>query len=112
MIATNGTCTDTARTTIIVDVPTTIVIPNVFSPNGDNINEEFGIVCTGMKSLTCDIFNRWGQKVFTITAPNQTWDGRMDNGHMASEGTYFFMVNALGVDGKTYTYQGPLTLVK
>jgi hypothetical protein len=36
----------------------------------------------------------------------------MDNGHMASEGTYFFMVNALGVDGKTYTYQGPLTLVK
>jgi large repetitive protein len=112
LIASNGMCADTAYSIIIVDVPTTIIIPNVFSPNGDSLNDEFFIACTGMKTLNCDIFNRWGQKVYTLTAPNQTWDGRLNNGHAANEGTYYYMLVAEGYDNKTYTYQGPLTLVK
>ena len=112
LIASNGICADTTTATVIVDVPTTIIIPNVFSPNGDSLNDNFYIACTGMKSLTCDIFNRWGQKVYTLSGPNQSWDGRLDNGHHANEGTYYYMLVAVGYDGKTYTYQGPLTLVK
>jgi len=112
MIATNGTCTDSAYSIIIIDVATSIVIPNVFSPNGDGMNDEFFIKAIGMQSLTCNIFNRWGQKVFTLTGPNQTWDGTLNNGLVAAEGTYFFILDALGNDGKTYTHQGPLTLVK
>jgi large repetitive protein len=112
LVASNGACADTAYGIVIVDVPTTIIIPNVFSPNGDSLNDEFFIACTGMKTLNCDIFNRWGQKVFTLTGPNQSWDGRLNNGHAANEGTYFYMLVAEGYDNKTYTYQGPLTLVK
>ena len=112
LIASNGTCADTTTATVIVDVPTTIIIPNVFSPNGDSLNDEFYIACTGMQSLNCDIFNRWGQKVFTLTGPNQSWDGRLNNGNAATEGTYYYMLVAIGYDKKTYTYQGPLTLVK
>jgi gliding motility-associated-like protein len=112
LIASNGSCIDTAYSVIIIDVATTIVIPNIFSPNGDGLNDEFIIACTGMKTLTCDIFNRWGQLVATLTGPNQNWDGRLNNGNMATEGTYYFMLNATGADGKSYSYQGPLTLVK
>ena len=112
LIATNGNCIDTAFTVITIDVATSIVIPNIFSPNGDGLNDEFIITCTGMKTLNCDIFNRWGQLVYTLTAPNQNWDGKLNNGNMATEGTYYFMLNAVGVDKKTYTYQGPITLVK
>jgi len=36
----------------------------------------------------------------------------LNNGNVAAEGTYFFILDALGNDGKTYTHQGPLTLVK
>ena len=65
-----------------------------------------------MKSLTCDIFNRWGQKVYGLTGPNQWWDGKLNNEHDATEGTYYYMLTAEGNDGKKYTYQGSLTLVK
>ena len=97
---------------VIVDVATTIVIPNIFSPNGDGINDNFCIISTGLRTLNCDIFNRWGSKMYTIMAPQQVWDGKTPSGASASEGTYYYILSALGYDGKTYSYQGPLTLVK
>ncbi|MGZ3862907.1 MAG: Ig-like domain-containing protein [Bacteroidia bacterium] len=112
LIASNGACKDTAYSVITIDQATSIIIPNIFSPNGDGVNDEFIIMCTGMDKLHCDIFNRWGQLVYTLTAPNQNWDGKLNNGNMATEGTYYYMLNATGFDKKTYTYQGPLTLVK
>jgi len=112
MIAGNGTCSDTAYALVIVDIPTLIIIPNIFSPNGDGINDEFFIVTSGMRTLNCDIFNRWGQLVYTLLGPNHKWDGIMNNGNRASEGTYYYILTATGFDGKTYDAKGPLTLVK
>lgn len=112
LTASNGLCSGQDTAVIVVDVPTTIIIPNVFSPNGDSLNDEFFIACTGMKTLVCDIYNRWGQKVYTLTGPNQSWDGRLNTGHPATEGTYYYMLIAEGFDKKTYKSEGSLTLVK
>jgi gliding motility-associated-like protein len=112
LVAINGTCTDTARVTIIADVPTTIIIPNIFSPNGDGINDAFFIINTGMSSLNCDIFNRWGQLLYTLTAPNQSWDGKTPNGDNAPDGTYMYILQAQGLDGKSYKQDGTVTLVR
>jgi gliding motility-associated-like protein len=100
----NGNCPDTARATVVADVATTLIIPNIFSPNGDGINDQFFINNTGMSSLTCTIFNRWGQLLFTITEPNQAWDGRTPN--------YMYILQAQGMDGKSYKQEGTLTLVR
>ena len=112
MVAVNGSCVDTARAVILAEVSTTMIIPNVFSPNGDGVNDEFFIPNTGLTSLNCDIFNRWGQLLHTLTAPHQSWDGRTPNGDKAPDGTYMFLLEAQGVDGKTYKQQGTLTLVR
>ena len=113
LVASNGTCPpSTATVTILVEVPTTIIIPNIFSPNGDGTNDQFFINNTGMKSLNCDIFNRWGQLLYSITAPDQSWDGKTPNGLAAPEGTYMYILEALGLDGKTYKQQGTVTLVR
>jgi len=113
LIAYNGSCASSpASVVIIADVPTTIIIPNIFSPNGDTKNDEFFIVNTGMSSLNCQIFNRWGQLMHTLTAPDQSWDGFTPNGDKAPEGTYMFILQAQGLDGKTYKQQGTLTLVR
>ena len=112
LVAMNGTCTDTARAIVITEIPTTIIIPNIFSPNGDGINDEFFIVNTGMSTLNCEIFNRWGQLLATLTAPNQSWDGRIPNGDKAPEGTYMYILQAQGLDGKTYKQNGTVTLVR
>jgi len=109
----NGLCTSNIAVALIVaEIPTTITVPNVFSPNGDNINDEFFIINTGMTSLNCQIFSRWGQLLHTLTAPDQRWDGMTPNGDKAPEGTYMYILQAEGLDGKTYKQQGTLMLVR
>ena len=112
LVAIHGTCTDTARTIVVTDAPTTIIIPNIFSPNGDGINDEFFIINTGLNSLNCLIYNRWGELLATLNSPNQVWDGRTPNGGNAPDGTYFYILQAQGTDGKVYKKNGPLTLVR
>jgi gliding motility-associated-like protein len=112
LTATNGPCKDSIPFIVIANIPTTISIPNIFTPNGDGINDEFFIINTGMRSLNCDIFNRWGQLLFTITAPNQGWDGITPNGDKAPEGTYMYLLQAQGLDNKTYKQQGTIMLVR
>jgi len=65
-----------------------------------------------MTSLNCAIYNRWGQLLFTISEPNQVWDGRTPNGENAPDGVYMFILQAQGLDGKIYKEQGTLTLVR
>ena len=87
-------------------------MPNVFSPNGDGVTDDFFINCSGITKLTCDIFNRWGQKVKTLSGPTDKWDGKLDNGNAASEGTYFYVVVASSYDNKEHNSQGSITIVK
>ena len=108
----SGSCRDTLKFTIVAITPTTIIIPNVFTPNGDGTNDVFFIPNTGMVSLNCDIYNRWGQLLHSITAPNQGWDGIVPNGDKAPEGTYMYILQAQGLDGKTYKQQGTVMLVR
>jgi flagellar hook assembly protein FlgD len=50
--------------------------------------------------------------VYTLGSVNQSWDGKMNNGNQATEGTYYFILKAVGADGKNYDRQGTITLVK
>jgi gliding motility-associated-like protein len=109
LIATDasGLCSATATISIEVIESSSIIIPNVFTPNGDGSNDLFKITSTGMKNLTCDIFNRWGTKLYTIKSVNDSWDGSG-----ASDGTYFFILQATGFDGKDFKQQGYLSLFR
>jgi gliding motility-associated-like protein len=112
LTASSNHCQDTALCTIIVDQPILVTVPNIFSPNGDNINDVFEIVTSGVTELNCEIFNRWGQKVYSITSATGKWDGKLDNGNSATDGTYFYMLTAKSYDGKQHNSQGSLTLVR
>lgn len=112
MIAYNGGCLDTAYAVVIVDMPTIILIPNIFSPNGDGLNDNFFIFNTGLTSLNCEIYNRWGQLMYTITAPQGVWDGKANNGNEASDGTYYAIIKAVAVDGTVIEKEGYITLVR
>jgi gliding motility-associated-like protein len=66
--------------------PLTIFIPNVFTPNGDGINDEFSILNleTYEESLL-SIYNRWGEKVFDSSDKNVKWDAKNE-----PDGLYFY----------------------
>jgi gliding motility-associated-like protein len=103
-------CIDTATCKIVVDVVSSFMIPNVFSPNGDGINDLFRVDGIGLASVKAQIFNRWGTKIYEWDAPNGHWDGRTPAGVMAPDGVYFYIIEAKGLDGKEYFEKGHVTL--
>jgi gliding motility-associated-like protein len=112
LYADNGSCAAVDTAYVVVDAAVNIQVPNVYSPNGDAINDEWYIICSGIRDLHCDIFNRWGQLVYQLFGVDQKWDGIMINGNHATEGTYYYILDAVGYDGKEYKSHGPITLVK
>ncbi|MBK6834539.1 MAG: gliding motility-associated C-terminal domain-containing protein [Bacteroidetes bacterium] len=59
-------CEDSMSVVIATAIPSNITIPNIFSPNGDGINDQFTILSEGLKTMEVDIFNRWGSKVAVV----------------------------------------------
>src|SRR5690606_27472208 len=64
LIVSDGVCSDTASVILEVIGQSSIVIPNVFTPNGDGSNDVFTVEGTNLESVEGEIFNRWGQKMF------------------------------------------------
>lgn len=112
MIASSGLCSDTASIVIFVEDGFTIEVPNVFTPNDDNINDVFTITSSGVKEITLKIFNRWGQPMYDFSGPKASWDGNTNGGQKASSGTYFYFIKAVGFDGKEYEKNGPVSLFR
>ncbi len=105
-------CIDTVKLLIDVKDEMVVIIPNIFSPNADNINDAFFLTIKGAKSAEGIIFNRWGQLVYSWDALNSAWDGKMNNGNSATDGTYFYIIKVTSRKGVTKEYTGPLTLVR
>lgn len=113
-ITSNG-CSASDSLIIVVDSPfedSGISVPNVFSPNGDGMNDTWGVIGTGLISLDAVVYNRWGQEVAKLSNPAQVWDGRTGAGEVASEGTYYYILKAQGADGQRYEFTGSLTLLR
>ena len=71
--------------------------PNVFTPNGDGINDEWRVAYKSIESYQCIIQNRWGRTVFKSDDPGKGWDGTI-GGKKAAEGTYYYVIVAYGTD--------------
>ncbi|MFN5182935.1 MAG: choice-of-anchor L domain-containing protein [Bacteroidota bacterium] len=107
LIATNQYgCIDTALATIMVNGTSFILIPNIFSPNGDGTNELLSIQHEGITELNMLIYDRWGLLMAEVNDPNGGWDGKTKTGGDAPDGTYFYIVEAKGIDGKEYGLHG------
>lgn len=86
-------------------------IPNVFSPNGDGINDVFITGFTGDLDACTDmkIFDRWGVQVYPASGNTDfQWDGNLDNGNAAPAGTYFYIIDVAGLP----TFEGAVTLFR
>ncbi|HPF52050.1 MAG TPA: gliding motility-associated C-terminal domain-containing protein [Draconibacterium sp.] len=110
------TCTDTFKLEDFIVADTSFVVaPNVFTPNGDGVNDEFVIKYWSMKSIEINIYNRWGKRVhfwkkgdiqgFENTMSESVWDGRI-GGRYASPGVYYYDVVGQGRDGRRQTKHG------
>lgn len=76
-----------------------LTVPNFFSPNGDDVNDEFRVSYSSIKEFHCWVYNRWGRLVYKWDDPAKGWDGTI-NGRPASEGAYYYVIRALGTDAE------------
>ncbi len=110
------TCADTfyMKSPIIADT-SFVAVPNVFTPNGDGINDLFIVRFWSMQSIKISIFNRWGKRIhfyesgnvrgFEDTYTATVWDGKL-NGRYATPGVYYYVVEGKGRDNKTKRANG------
>jgi gliding motility-associated-like protein len=85
-------------------------IPNVFTPNGDGVNDVFHTRNVNLTSYSLNIFNRWGESVFKTDDVSKGWDGTI-NGKEVPDGTYLFLLEAKGADDVIYNKTGHVTLI-
>ncbi len=108
MVENSDGCTD--RDTVILEIEELLEIPNVFTPNNDGYNDLFYIRSVGMQEFDLMIMNRWGEVIFTSTSNRLAWDGTSQSGLDMPEGTYFYMLKAVG--SELYERQGTVSLLR
>ena len=87
-------------------------INNVFTPNGDGINDTYDFGEHAMSVFNVEIYNRWGETVFSWEGEKKVWDGKGYDGQMLPEGVYFYIMEAEGIDGEFYSEKGTVTLIR
>lgn len=87
----DGNCT--ASDTISVKILRPITIPNAFSPNGDGVNDTWGIPnLADYPNAVVEVFNRYGQPVYRSFGYTKAWDGTL-NGKELPVGTYYYIID-------------------
>jgi gliding motility-associated-like protein len=87
-----------------------IVVPNIFTPNGDGNNDLFHVSGGGIKKLDARIMNRWGQLIYEWDSPFGGWDGFSSAGVVAAPGTYYYFINVDFNDGRSEEFVGSLMI--
>ncbi|MCF2445922.1 gliding motility-associated C-terminal domain-containing protein [Dyadobacter sp. CY345] len=88
-----------------------LLIPDAFTPNGDNINERFEIKGLFVNSFKISVFNRWGQVVFQSSEILNSWDGTI-NGALAPGGYYTYKTEITDIENKPFVKEGTVFLIR
>jgi len=102
---------------VVPEFHTDIYIPNVFSPNGDGINDEFRLSFgSDLQVLSMDgtIFDRWGNLVYHSDALSFVWDGNFAE-ESVMPGVYIYTVKVKYMDGnveREEVFAGDVTLLR
>ncbi len=96
-------CGNTTSDIVVVDVLTDckLIIPNVFTPNGDGKNDYFTVTGVGIKTYSAVIYDRWGLKAFESNDIKQSWDGKN-----VADGTFYYIIKAETINGKLFDEKG------
>ena len=92
------------------------IIPNVFTPNNDSINDVWRFnLGKGNVLKEIAIFNRWGNEMSVISRTSVTeirWDGRTTSGEETPSGVYYYVLRYTDVNGDEHRKNGYVTLMR
>ena len=85
-------------------------IPNTFTPNGDELNDQFKAICGELSAFSMLIFNKWGQLLYETDDVNKPWDGKYE-GKIVKEGSYVYKISARGSSEGAIEKSGTVTVL-
>ena len=88
----------------------TVLLPNIFTPNGDGKNDLLSIKIGEVTEFSVVILNQANKVIFTSIDPNFSWDGVATNGELSPAGTYVYYISAKDLNGKLLTKYSSLTI--
>lgn len=90
----------------------TMYIPSAFTPNGDGVNDYFGVSAEGIKLFNIEIYNRWGEMIFTSDNIYELWDGTYQGERITSTDVFVYQVRAVGKNNEPLPEEkGTVTLI-
>ena len=118
LIATNEYgCTDTITKVVNVANDYGIWVPNSFTPNGDGLNDDFRAIVSpyglDLSYYKMEIFDRWGERLFTTSDFALGWNGAVNNnGDALKDDVYVYKIQYKTADGEVKNKTGHVTLIK
>ncbi|MEZ4911124.1 MAG: gliding motility-associated C-terminal domain-containing protein [Saprospiraceae bacterium] len=116
-ISSNG-CESRAKITVKVDNELKLFFPNIFTPNGDGVNDRFVVWKNKIPAVLDEmhVFDRFGNEVFNakdldFNDPNTGWDGSFRDSH-AEDGTYVYICKYTDYTGAQQLVKGDITLLR
>jgi len=87
-----------------------ILLPNIFTPNGDGKNDFLSIKIGEVTEFSVVILNQANKVIYTSSNPNFLWDGQSLQGELSPAGTYVYYISAKDLNGKLLTKYSNLTI--
>jgi len=106
-------CSDDTTISMIVERCTFVYVPTAFTPNGDGLNDKFGPQgkFASLANFEMIIYNRWGEKVFVTSNPNDKWDGTY-KGINAPMDVYTYIIILQEMQEDPYRLSGTVQLLR
>ncbi|MBE2246412.1 MAG: PKD domain-containing protein, partial [Candidatus Competibacteraceae bacterium] len=105
-------CQDTTTHCLYIFPEYKIYIPNTFTPNDDKINDFFTVGGMGIESIEMQIFNRWGESVYTTTSM-LGWPGTIGSTEViAKQDVYVYKIWVITFQGEVFEYYGHVNLLR
>ena len=106
-VVTEQGCVEQITDSVIVEDNFVLYFPSSFTPNGDGLNDVFMPLGGGVKEFRLEIYNRWGNLIYTTTSMSQAWDGK-DHG----QDNYIWKVYLKDSGGVDREMIGSVTLLR
>lgn len=108
-------CIITDSVTVFVkDEIAEVVVPNIFTPNGDGVNDDFYVSAKAIKNFNVKIFDRWGNKVFESFDEGFRWKGNAEKDGIAMpNGVFTYVIEYTELStNKKQLLKGSITLLR
>lgn len=104
-------CVDIVHGLVRVEDTYSFYIPNSFTPNGDGINDAFRGYGIAIKNYLMNIYNRWGELIYSTDNYDKPWDGKLKSGVVQND-VYVYRIVLTGPHDEKHSYVGNVSVIK